>query len=108
MAEPNMSNVMGPPARTEWKILPNRLRYSGTLLIRRNTSLRMSKLSPGKAKPATSTRSVGGMNAWATSRCGKYERLSPSGGGNRKPSLLSNGSFESEAKREFHIRLGKK
>src|SRR5262252_4979286 len=106
IAKPNISKVMGPPACTEGKILANRFLYSGTLLIRLNTSARMAKLSPGKLKPATSTRSVGGMKAWASSRCGKCESVVPSGGGNKKPALLSNGSFESEAKREFHIRFG--
>ena len=33
------------------------------IFIRLKTSLRISKLSPGKLNPATSTRSVGGMKA---------------------------------------------
>src|SRR5689334_23794201 len=68
----------------------------------------MAKLSPTKAKPATSVRSVGGMNACATSRCDSGESDSPSGSGNWNPLLLSKGLFEREAKREFHMRLGKK
>ena len=55
----------------------------------------------------TLNRSVGGMNAWATSRCGSYERLAPSGIGNKNPALLSNGSPETELKRPFHISAGK-
>ena len=33
--------------------------------------------------------------------------MNPSGAGKMKPALLSNGSCETAAKREFHIRLGK-
>jgi len=36
------------------------------------------------------------------------ERERPSGGGNKKPALLSKGLSERAAKREFHIKLGKK
>ncbi len=103
-----MSKVIGPPARTAGKIFPKRFLYSGTLFIRRSTSSRMSKLSPGKTKPAASTLSVGGMNACATSRCGWPERVKPSGNGKTNPRLLLNGSSLNEAKREFHINVGKK
>src|SRR2546421_4543376 len=67
----------------------------------------MSKLFPGKTKPAASTRSVGGMKACAISRCALSESVNPSGSGNMNPRLLSNGSPDNEAKREFHIRVGK-
>ena len=64
-------------------------------------------MSPGKSKPATSVRSVGGMKACATSRCGSPESELPSGGGKMKPALLSKGSSEEEEKRPFHIKAGK-
>src|ERR1044072_2227629 len=48
------------------------------------------------------------MKACATSSCGSPERLGPSGDGNSKPALLSNGSPDRELKREFHISAGKK
>src|SRR5438105_13042653 len=68
----------------------------------------MAKLSRGKAKRAASVRSVGAMNACATSRCDEDESDRPSGAGNRNPLLVSKGSLESEANREFHMRFGKK
>src|SRR5947207_13579669 len=71
------------------------------------TSARMSKLFPGKMKPAASTRSVGGINACATSKCVLSESVRPSGAGNMNPRLLSKGSKDSDANREFHIRFGK-
>src|SRR6516165_10644091 len=67
----------------------------------------MSLLDPGKSNPAASFRSVGGINAWAVRRCGKYDRLRLSGGGKMNPSALSNGSSATAANREFHIRFGK-
>ena len=74
---------------------------------RRSTSARIAELSPGKTNPAASLRSVGGMNACAVSRCGWYDSVSPSGAGKDSPSELSKGSFDSDANREFHMRLGK-
>src|SRR5213592_2554278 len=47
------------------------------------------------------------MKACATSKWGRYERLKPSGSGNLKPKALLNGSPDNDAKREFHIKLGK-
>ena len=73
---------------------------------RRSTSRRMASLSPGNSNPATSTRSVGGMNACATSRWGRSESDRPSGGGKLNPAWLSNGSRDNAANREFHIRAG--
>jgi len=58
----------------------------------------------GKTNPATSLRSVGGMNAWAVRRFGRYDRPAPSGGGKTKPSRLSKGSPEPDEKRPFHMR----
>src|SRR4030095_12957745 len=101
-----MSKVIGPPAWTAGKIIPKRLRYSGTLFMRLTTSLRKSKLSPGKSKPAASTRSVGGIKAWATRRWGKYDRLITSGAGNSNPALLTKGLSDKPENREFHISWG--
>ena len=64
-------------------------------------------MSPGSRSPPPRSRSVGGMNAWASSRCGSYESDVPSGGGKQNPALLSNGSPESGEKRPFHINVGK-
>src|ERR1700756_2854107 len=47
------------------------------------------------------------MNPWATSRCGSYDRLVPSGSGDENPALLSNGAPQTELKRPFHINAGK-
>lgn len=65
------------------------------------------RVGPGNAKPAASARSVGGMNACAVRRWGRYESEVPSGGGNENFALGSKGSPESDTKRSFHIRLGK-
>ena len=71
------------------------------------TSARMASLSPTKSNPATSVRSVGGMNACAVSRCGCEDNDIASGDGNEKPALLSNGLPDNATKREFNISLGK-
>ena len=65
------------------------------------------EVAPGKTKPAASTRSVGGIKACAL-EVRLVGEVSPSEVGNMNPRLLSNGLRESGAKREFHIRLGKK
>src|SRR5262249_54886171 len=72
-------------------------------------------------KPATSIISVGGMCAWACSRCvmpcclsSVYEKRSganvnweeSSGKGKLKPCELSNGSPDSDWNRPFHINAG--
>ena len=91
------------------KQLPKALRYSGTSFRRRSTSARMSSLSPGKSKPGHFD-ALGRRNERLRDEQVRLVRKRETFGGREtgSPALLSNGSPESEAKREFHIRVGKK